>query len=119
MEVSFHMKTYPLRRQDGSLLAFEITSAWVTFRPLYGILRSVQGVTDVKRNWFKDDRVTFKFHGEPFVINEPWGDNSRYWLGPENAEASTRDITSLHDAFQRYEGLISQTWKWVFNAKST
>ena len=99
------MKTYPLRRDDGSLRAFEISSTWLSFRPLYRALRSVEGVRDIHRNYFSDDRITFTFNGEPFVVNEPWGDNSRYWVGPKNAASSTADVTSIHDAFARESSL--------------
>ena len=110
------MKTYPITRPDGSLRAFEITSAWVSFRPLYRILSSVQGVSDVKRNWFKNNRIIFKYRGEPFVVNEPWGDNSRYWVGPEDPDASELDITPLHQAFRNYCGVIAKVWSWATNA---
>ena len=102
--VTHHMRTYPILRDDGTVLAFEITSAWVTFIPLFRILRSVPGVTDVKRQYFRDDRVAFKLHGVPFVVNEPWGDSSRYWVGPEDPTESPPDIRPLHQAFFQYRG---------------
>ena len=68
------------------------------------------GVSDVRRNWFSDDRVTFTFQGVPFVINEPWGDNSRYWVGPLAPEASGPDISPLHSAFVHYRGPLAQLW---------
>ena len=101
------MKTYPILKVDGSLRGFEITSTWLVLRPLLKILRSVEGVTDVRRNWFNDDRVTFKFLGENAVVNEPWGDNSRYWVGLENPDASPDiDITPIHEAFRRYQRFL-------------
>jgi hypothetical protein len=95
------MKTFPILREDGSLRAFEVSSAWVTFRPLYRILRSVPGVANIKRNWFNDDRIAFTFEGVACVIHEPWGDNSRFWIGPVSQD-SRIDIEPLHDAFKRY-----------------
>jgi hypothetical protein len=106
------MKTYPIKRADGSLIGFEVTSSWLTFRPLFKLLRSVPGVTDVRRNWFSDDRVTFNFHGRRAVVNEPWGDNSRYWIGLEDADAPPQlDLTPIHEAFSRYRGfLVTTLW---------
>ena len=99
------MKTWPITRSDGSLHGFEVTSAWITFGPLFRILRSVPGVTHVRRNWFRDDRVLFNFRGVAAVVNEPWGDNSRYWIGPADPEAFPQiDISPLHEAFRRYRG---------------
>jgi hypothetical protein len=104
------MRTYPIVRPDGSLRGFEITSTWLTLWPLLKLLRSVPGVTDVRRTWFNDDRVMFKFHKANAVINEPWGDNSRYWVGLEDPDASPEiDISPIHEAFKRYRGLLVAT----------
>src|SRR2546429_3246611 len=103
------MRTYPIRKPDGSLRGFEITSTWLTFRPLFKILRSVPGVTEVQRNRFSDDRITFKFHGKEAVVNEPWGDSSWFWIGLQDPDSSPEiDITPIHDAFRRYRGPFSR-----------
>ena len=100
------MKTYPIARLDGTLLAFEVTSGWITFRPLFRLLRSVDGVADVRRNWFNDDRVSFTYLGQACVVNEPWGDSSRYWIGPRDAAASALDMTPLLRAFDAHHGAL-------------
>jgi hypothetical protein len=105
------MKTYPILRDDGSLAAFEVTSMWVTFRPLYRVLRSIEGVTDVQRRYFSDDRVSFLYREEMFVVNEPWGDSSRYWVGPR--DATTLDITPIHEAFRQYLAPAARVWSRV------
>ncbi len=104
------MKTYPITRIDGTLRGFEISSTWLTFRPLFKLLRSVPGVTDVRRNWFNDDRVSFNFHGREAVVNEPWGDNSRYWVGLKDPDSPPElDIAPIHEAFKRYRGFLVVT----------
>ena len=55
------VKTYPIFREDGSMLALEVTSAWLTFRPLLSIMRSVPGVADVRRQYFNEDRIRFVY----------------------------------------------------------
>lgn len=108
------MKTYPIVRDNGTLHAFEITSTWLSFGSLLKLLKSVPGVTDVKRNWFNDDRVSFKFHGKEAVVHEPWGDNNRYWVGfkvPD--ESQNLDITPLHEAFKHFQGFPVVTF-WPF-----
>ncbi|MBL6752172.1 MAG: hypothetical protein ISP90_16755 [Nevskia sp.] len=47
------------------------------------ILRGV-GATSLKRQLRSDDRLMFMLAGEQWVVHEPWGDNSRYWVGPKN-----------------------------------
>jgi hypothetical protein len=81
-------------------------------RPLLKLLRGVPGVTEVKRQWFNDDRVAFKFHGKEAVVNEPWGDNSRYWVGLQDPDTSLEiDIAPIHEAFRRYRGfLVTTLW---------
>ncbi|MDH3623485.1 MAG: hypothetical protein OEQ49_06390 [Myxococcales bacterium] len=94
------MKTYPIIDDVGSLRGFEIAVP-LSYRPIYRALRSVEGVTDVKRTWFNEDRMKFKFNGEPFIVWEPYGDNSRYWIGPADPP-SEQDISPIHEAFERY-----------------
>ena len=108
------VKTHPIFNSDGSLRGFEITSAWLTFGPLFSILRSVEGVSDVRRNWFNDDRISFKFYGVPAVVHEPCGDNSRYWVGLQSPDAAPEiDITPLHTAFKRHRGFpVTTQWPW-------
>jgi hypothetical protein len=86
------------------MMAFEVTSSWVSFVPLFRILESVDGVTDVGRQYRNDDRVAFRFQGERFVVNEPWGDNSRYWIGPSDPAACQVDALPLEKAFSEYKG---------------
>lgn len=94
---------------------FEVSSAWVTFRPLYKILNSVDGITDVRRQFFSDDRITFNFHSEPFIVYEPFGDNSRYWIGPVDPDASQLDMTPIHKAFQQYRSPIEHIIHKIIN----
>ena len=91
--------------ENDKLRGFEITSSWFRFGPLLRILKSVDGVTNVKRQWFNDDRVSFKFHGKNGVVNEPFGDNSRYWVGLDCPDDSPEiDISPIHNAFKEYNG---------------
>jgi hypothetical protein len=97
-------------REDGTLHAFEVTSSWTTFRPLYAILESIPGVTDVRRQLYKDDRIAFLYHGVPFVVHEPFGDTSRYLIGPNDVAGLSGNIEPIHDAFRRYRGPILRIW---------
>jgi hypothetical protein len=92
------------------MLAFEVTSGWITFGPLYRILRSVEGVAGVRRNWLNDDRVSFIYLGQPFVVHEPRGDSSRYWIGPADTDALPLDLTPLRAAFEQHRNPIARAW---------
>ena len=106
------MKTYPLHREDGKLHAFEIPNMWVTVGAIKRLLRSVDGVSDVKRTRTDDFRATFIFHGEPMAVWEPWGDNSRYVVVPINDESEV-NLDSLHDTFKRHKRSIARLWSRV------
>jgi hypothetical protein len=96
------MKTYPFVTDNGQIKAFEISNAFF-WAPgtMRRVLESVEGVTNVRRIWFSDDRYSFIFRGHRCVVNEPWGDNSMYWIGPEQMEPPV-DMTPVHEAFRRY-----------------
>ena len=103
-----------MRIRMSQTLASVATSSWLTFRPLFTLLRSVAGVGDVNRNWFNDDRITVTFQGKAAVVHEPWGDNSRYWIGLQDPDAAPEvDLEHLHRAFKRYRGFLVVTlWPW-------
>lgn len=71
------------------------------------ILFSVKDVTNIKnRKAFSksdDALIWFEYEDVKFIIWEPYGDSSRYWIGPENSEGSDRDITPIADAFKSYK----------------
>lgn len=103
------MKTYPIMRDDGTLQGFEITSTWVTLAPLFRTLRAVNGVTDIRRTRSDDVRISFNLHGKRMQVCEPWGDNSRYLVIPED-EFHELDMADLHEAFRKYTSPVARLW---------
>jgi len=103
-ESAISMKTYPVHDEEGRLIGFEISSAWVTFRPLFRILRSVSGVSNIRRCRRGDVRISFDLFGNPMQIVEPWGDNSRFLVGSVD-ETKRLNLAELHDVFRAYKGL--------------
>lgn len=101
------MKTYPIKDKTGRLYAFEIENAYIGLRPLVGTISSVPGVSDIRSRAADerpdDVRVTFRFAGGAFVIVEPFGDNSRYWIGPvEDQAAPSLDIEPIEASLRSY-----------------
>ena len=102
------MRVYELVRPDEQRL-YALVRVWrmpFWWKTLVQFLESVPGVTEVRRggNWFSGDenRAYFLFHGVPFVVWEPWGDNSRYWVGPADTKTRLPDIRPLMQAFRDY-----------------
>jgi hypothetical protein len=111
------MKTYPVvnDKKDRTPI-FQIESAQIGSANAVQVLTQIEGVTDVQlRKMFSkssDIHVTFKYMGQPYIVWEPFGDNSRYWIGPadmvEGAEdvpdiQHPSDLARLEEAFKRYK----------------
>ena len=100
------MRTYPALETSGRLIAFEIPNlamAGVVAR----VLRTADGVADIRvRRMFgpfhQDVHIRFRYRGVEHVVVEPWGDNSRLWIGPEDTNAPDLDISALELAFKAW-----------------
>ncbi|HEV2109876.1 MAG TPA: hypothetical protein VGT99_00870 [Gammaproteobacteria bacterium] len=102
------MNTYPIKDdRPGHCWAFEIDHVYITARPTARVLAQVQGVSDIeipKLFRGKDDiRIKFKYRGRDCVVWEPWGDSSRYWIGPENAMDKSLDLKDVQSAFEKHD----------------
>ena len=85
------MNTYPIHDEKGCLIAFEIENAYIGTKKLASLLSSFPRVSGVSRRklFSADDefRVGFDYYDIPFVVLEPFGDSSRYWVGPRGGLA--------------------------------
>jgi hypothetical protein len=102
------MRTFPLAVEaDRRLRAFEIENAYIGPSTVAKVLRGTEGVTDVEqRRLFPAEsevHVKFKYQGCPWIVWEPYGDNSRYWIGPESATALEGNVAQVEEAFARYQ----------------
>lgn len=102
------MKTYPVKfSPDGRLVAFEVESIYISLGAIVRLLENCEGVSHVRRRrLFSCDseiHVRFEFSGHPCVVWEPYGDNSRYLIGPDDPENFPEDLSNLAGLFDRYE----------------
>ena len=102
------MKTYPdVDQRNGRQFAFEIENSYLGLRSIATVLSGVDGVANVEirhpfaRGW-GENRARFKYQGRDFVVWEPHGDSSRYWIGPPREE-DRGDVTPIERAFQIYQ----------------
>jgi hypothetical protein len=101
------MKTYP----DGNVMddrsvGFEIDNIYVNLRTIQLILSTVSGVNNIKRRrpftkW-ESVHIWFKYLNHNFIVVEPFGDNSRYWIGPQNPEEKI-NIDPIKEVFDKYQ----------------
>jgi len=99
------MEIHDIRDEDGRAFAFEVEN---TFLGRHGACRVVQRLprARVVRSqgrfaWSnRDDFCEFVLDGVTFVVEEPFGDNSRYWIGPMPPRYVPQ-IATVRDAFAR------------------
>jgi hypothetical protein len=105
-----------MRRDDGSVAAFEIPPSFFTQWPLTRLLRSIQGVSEVEAPWLsKNTRFRFKFRGEPCVVLD---ESDRYWIGPASPSASTLDLAPVHEAFRAHRQTVLRRWATGFDTSN-
>jgi hypothetical protein len=80
------MRTYPLLDAQGRLVAFEVSSL-LGRRLARRVAASISGARIVSTNLGEDRFCEFEIGSSRFAIEEPFGDNSRFWVGPVNALA--------------------------------
>jgi hypothetical protein len=102
------MRIYDLQAEDGNLRAFEVENTLLTRGRACRIVESIPGVVVVRRSRLfrdTDDFCEFTLAGETFMIEEPFGDNSRYWVGGKNKSQSF-SLQQIRSAFERHK-----TWE--------
>jgi hypothetical protein len=83
------MKVHDLIDKEGRVFAFEVNNVFLSRRRLCKLVRAIPEVVIHKapgfRSYFKGDEefCEFEIRGQKFVAWEPFGDNSRYWIGPK------------------------------------
>ena len=103
------MDTYSIidPKKGARPFAFEIENAYVSRRTVARLLGKLEGVTNVgfggRFGSSNDVRVEFKYRNHDYIVLEPFGDNSRYWVGPKNSTESAGDIGDLENVFKQYQ----------------
>lgn len=98
------MKIYRLTREDGKTYAFEVENAYIRPRAIANLLKAIDDVSSVHlRKAFSpppDVHLEFTFNEAKYIVWEPFGDSSRYWIGPQHE--SRADIGKIADWFEKY-----------------
>lgn len=99
------MKTFLLNGDEGQLIGFEDSNSFLSSSGIAKYVRRIKGCDVVgTRRWFSADEVhvRFSFSGKRFIVWEPFGDNSRLWVGPEDGEVTLPEI--IDDLRAKFEG---------------
>jgi hypothetical protein len=70
------------------VFAFEVANSVIGRGGTCAVVKEIPGSKILRGprfwSWFREDQFCeFEVNGRRFVIEEPFGDNSRYWIGPE------------------------------------
>jgi hypothetical protein len=85
------MKVYDLIDKEGRVFAFEVNNTFFGRMKLCKLVRSIPETQIIKAQSHRsfrfkgeDEFCEFEIHGQKFVAWEPFGDNSRYWIGSKS-----------------------------------
>ncbi len=100
------MRTYPVYSRTGELHGFEISNSLLPWRHIQAALdRAGAECAGVPGDGFKVEgiRYVFRLDGRVVIIWEPFGDNSRFLIVPEEAaESFDASMRHLESAFRAY-----------------
>jgi hypothetical protein len=99
------VKTYPIVDEStGVMFAFEVDNAYISLSMIVRLLNQVAGLENVRpcapfRR--RDHRLAnFTFRGQEYAVVEPFGDNSRYWIGPTAEDGHFADVRAIESRFK-------------------
>jgi hypothetical protein len=111
------MRTYDLTDEQRRLFAFEVSNTLIGRIGACAVARGISGVSNLvetRDTAGKDEICSFELSGERFIICEPFGDNSRFWIGtepphwcPEGGDGSERI-----PACERIQGFLVADRNW-------
>ena len=101
------MRTWPITDNEGRVTAFEVSMIRIGLREIERLIRAIPGVSEVSRRPLftspSDVHLTFSYRGIACVVWEPFGDNSRYWIGPKEATDRAADVNAIETVFRDYK----------------
>jgi len=94
------MRIYGIPRDGERVAAFEVDNLWIGRRGFCRIVDRIPGVRWLRKpaflSWFVEDIFCeFEVEGVAFVAEEPYGDNSRYWVGPAGTGVDGKQLEYL------------------------
>jgi len=99
------LKLSEIRDEQARIVAFEIENLLLSRRRVARIVETIVGarITLAPRffSWPKALFCRFEVDGQSFCVEEPFGDNSRYWVGgdpPGWQPAFSKVVTAFEQA---------------------
>jgi hypothetical protein len=99
------MRTHILHNADGTPYAFDISNLLLTRNQACKLVSAIPGTAVIRRSRLfrdTDDFCEFKIGVDVFILEEPFGDSSRYWVGPKDGEPS-HSLDLVRSAFEAHD----------------
>ena len=98
------MRIHDLNTEDGRICAFEVSNTLLSRGQACRIVQKIPGAALVRKSRLfrdTDDFCEFTLAGETYVIEEPFGDNSRYRVGSKGS-AQASSLLQVRAAFENH-----------------
>ncbi len=107
------MKTYPLLNDADKVIGFEVSNLFFpSSASVSRFFAKCPGVQITRqRKMFESGNeihVELVLEGTTFIVWEPFGDNSRYWVGLKEESDLESDIES--DSLRSLQEFVSSSW---------
>jgi hypothetical protein len=102
------MRTFPARDSGAVLRGIEVEHIYISRGRLGRVLSSVEGVASVRKapriRRREGYQLDFELGGVPYTVWEPYGDSSRYWIGPcEPTPGDAEGLAVIDRALRQYQ----------------
>jgi len=101
------MKIYKSNNRIGQLVSFEVSNTWLGRRGFVRVLKKIPNMTILRTpkvflSWFReDDFCEFEINGKKFTVEEPFGDNDRYWVGEIPCARTSQELEIVANKFEK------------------
>ncbi|MFT3665007.1 hypothetical protein [Piscinibacter sp.] len=102
------MRVRDLPSAEGKTNAFEVNNLLLTRSRACKIVEAIPGASIMKRSRLfrdTDEFCIFTIGPDKFAIEEPYGDNSRYWIGAKDGK-STQSLPLVRRAFEEHKSWL-------------
>jgi hypothetical protein len=108
---SVAVKIRDMHNDDGVLTGFAVNNLFLRRRGVGRIIRSLTDARIIReqppyRVGGRDDFLEFVLDGITFLVIEPFGDNSEYWIVSEPTTGDSEQLRKAREAFRRHRSLF-------------
>ncbi|RYE53904.1 MAG: hypothetical protein EOP48_13410 [Sphingobacteriales bacterium] len=103
------MRTYPYFNKDDEkeIIGFEIDNIYISVSSIVRLLMKNSKISELTRNrtllLSNECHVNFRFYDTEYVVWEPFGDNSRYFIAPIKGRGPEDQIREIECMFVDYQ----------------